>query len=100
MAEINEPAQPKPPGRKRVWRSGVRFDCPDCGKLWRDDDEHAEHHREPCPDCGGELRMVGRGEAIVQFAKWFRCRDCGHLYMWRRGELASTGPRSGFNEFA
>jgi predicted RNA-binding Zn-ribbon protein involved in translation (DUF1610 family) len=100
MPETDPSAKAGSQVRKRVWRSGVRFDCPQCGKLWRDDDEHAERHREPCPHCGGELRMVGLGEAIVQYAKWFRCRDCGHLYMWRRGELAATGPRSGFGEFA
>ena len=26
---------------ERVWRSGVRFDCPECGKLWKDDADHA-----------------------------------------------------------
>lgn len=25
----------------RTYRAGVYFDCPECGRLWRDDDEHA-----------------------------------------------------------
>lgn len=91
-----------PPGPrvKRVWRSGVRFDCPECGLFWRDDVLHAEVRPEPCPDCGGLLGLVGLGERIVEYAKWFKCRDCGQLWMWRRGELARTGPRLGFDQYA
>lgn len=84
---------------KRVWRSGVRFDCPDCGRLWKDDDEHAEHLDNGCDKCGGALRLVGQGEQLVQGADWFRCLDCKQLYMRRRGEIVRTKPRSGFAEF-
>jgi predicted RNA-binding Zn-ribbon protein involved in translation (DUF1610 family) len=85
--------------RKRVWRSGVRFDCPECGQLWRDDEEHADHLTGDC-SCGGTLRLVGKGEQRVEFADWFRCLDCRKLYMRRRGEVVETGERSGFAEFA
>ena len=56
---------------KRVWRAGVRFDCPDCGLLWRDDDEHAELHADRCPSCDGQLRLVGKGEQVVEWASGF-----------------------------
>lgn len=88
------------PAEKPKRRAGVLFTCPECSRLWRDDLDHAERHREPCPDCRGELRLVGRGEQIVQFAKWFRCANCAGLFMWRRRELVPTKPRSGFEEFA
>ncbi len=91
---------PPGPRAKRVWRSGVRFDCPECGLLWRDDAQHAEVRPEPCPDCGGTLGLVGLGERIVEHAKWFRCRSCAQLWMWRRRELVRTGTRSGFNDYA
>ena len=84
--------------KKRVWRSGVRFDCPECGNLWRDD-EHAE--RLPrCPSCEGILRLVGMGERMVEFAKWYRCTSCNGLFMRRRGEIVATKPRSGFADYA
>ena len=85
---------------KKVLRSGVRFDCAECGKLWRDDYEHAEKRPSACPICSGDLRLVGLGERIVEFAKWYRCSDCGGLFMRRRGEIVGTKPRSGFAEFA
>ncbi|MDV3135418.1 hypothetical protein [Mycobacterium sp. 29Ha] len=85
---------------KRVWRSGVRFDCAECGKLWRDDDDHAEKRPGDCPNCNGDLRLVGLGERIVEFAKWYRCAGCDGLFMRRRGEIVETKPRSGFAEFA
>jgi len=88
------------PEPKRVWRSGVRFDCPDCGKLWKDDPEHAETIGEGCPSCGGDLRLVGQGERMVEHAQWFRCLGCGRLYMKRRGEVVPTKARAGFDEFA
>jgi len=84
---------------KKVWRSGVRFDCPECGKLWRDDD-HAERLEAACPNCNGDLRLVGLGERLVEFAKWYRCANCDGLFMRRRGEIVETKPRSGFAEFA
>lgn len=86
--------------RKRVWRSGVRFDCPECGKLWRDDLDHADILPGGCPTCGGLLSLVGQGEALVEFAKWYRCADCDGLFMKRRGEIVPTKPRNGFSEFA
>ena len=85
---------------KRVWRAGVRFDCPDCGTLLRDDDEHAKHLPEPCAECGGKLRLVGQGEQMVEFAKWYRCEGCSALFMRRRGETVPTKPRTGFADFA
>lgn len=85
--------------KKRVWRSGVRFDCPECGKLLKDDSEHADHIEGACEKCGGTLRLVGHGEAMVQGAMWYRCLDCKALYMKRRGEIVPTKPRSGFDEF-
>lgn len=54
---------------KRVWRAGVRFDCPECGSLLRDDDEQAERLAGECPTCAGVLQLVGKGEQIVEFAK-------------------------------
>lgn len=84
---------------KRVWRSGVRFDCPDCGKLWKDDAEHSKAIENGCPTCGGDLRLVGQGERMVEHAQWFRCLGCEHLYMKRRGEIVETKPRNGFEEF-
>lgn len=91
---------PPGPRAKRLLRSGVRFDCPECGLLWREDEAHAELRPEPCPDCKGVLALVGLGERIVEYAKWFKCQRCHQLWMWRRGELARTGPRSGFDKYA
>jgi uncharacterized C2H2 Zn-finger protein len=84
---------------KRRWRAGVRFDCPDCGRLWKDDADHAEHLVDGCAECQGTLRLVGAGERMVEGADWFRCLDCRQLYMRRRGEVVPTRPRSGFAEF-
>jgi len=83
----------------RIWRSGVRFDCPECGRLWKDDDEHAPQLENACAKCGGNVRLVGLGERIVEFAKWYRCMSCSELHMYRRGELVTTRPRSGFTEY-
>lgn len=85
---------------KRVWRSGVRFDCPDCGKLLKDDAEHAAVIADGCPRCSGDLRLVGQGERMVENAQWYRCLACKQLYMKRRGEIVETKPRNGFDEFA
>lgn len=87
------------PTGKRIWRSGVRFDCPECGRLWRDDDEHGEVREGGCLTCQGDIKLVGRGESIVEFARWYRCKKCSELFMFRRGELVVTGPRSGFAEY-
>lgn len=85
---------------KRVYRAGVFFDCPECGSLWRDDAAHAAHIEHGCEACGGDLRLVGAGERMVEFAKWYRCLSCEALYMRRRGETVPTKPRTGFLEFA
>lgn len=85
---------------KRVWRSGVRFDCPECGRLWKDDEAHAPTKASGCLDCGGNLRMVGKGDSpSVGGANWYRCLACKGLFMHRRGELVPTQPRTGFAEF-
>jgi hypothetical protein len=84
----------------RVWRSGVRFDCAECGALLKDDSEHGTVLAGECAACGGDLRLVGRGEAMVEYALWFRCVACRRLYMQRRGEIVETRPRAGFEEFA
>jgi hypothetical protein len=83
----------------RVWRSGVRFDCPECGRLWKDDSEHAPTLSGACSACQGDLRLVGKGERMVEHAEWYRCLACKRLYMRRRGELVETKPRSGFDDF-
>jgi DNA-directed RNA polymerase subunit RPC12/RpoP len=85
----------------RVYRTGVRFDCPTCGKLLRDCTDHRGELEPRCSDCGGKLLMVawGANAALVGDAKWYRCEDCGCLYMQRRGEVAKTGSRAGFDEF-
>lgn len=83
----------------RVWRSGVRFDCPECGKLLKDDAEHAPVLAGSCIRCADDLRLVGKGERMVENAEWYRCLDCHALYMKRRGELVETRPRAGFEEF-
>jgi hypothetical protein len=85
--------------QKRVWRSGVRFDCPECGKLLKNDPEHATLLIAGCAKCHGDLRLVGQGERMVESAAWYRCLDCKQLYMKRRGEIVETKPRSGFDEF-
>jgi len=85
---------------KRVSRAGVRFDCVECGRLLRDDDDHSERLAKACPRCGGELRLVGKGERMVDFAKWYRCQACAGLSMVRRGEIVPTKPRAGFSQFA
>lgn len=86
---------------KRIQRSGVTFTCPECGKLWKDDNEHAPILEGACLECGSDLRLVGKGTnpAIVGDADWFRCTKCSQLYMRRRGELVKTRPRAGFTEF-
>jgi hypothetical protein len=83
----------------KIWRSGVRFDCPECGELLKDDAAHAPEIADGCAACGGDLRLVGKGDRIVENAEWYRCLGCKQLYMKRRGELVETKPRSGFEEF-
>jgi predicted RNA-binding Zn-ribbon protein involved in translation (DUF1610 family) len=85
---------------RRIWRSGVRFNCPECGRLWRDDADHAPVLAKSCAACGGDFRLVGKGDSpFVQDANWYRCLGCKNLYMRRRGEIVTTKPRSGFAEF-
>lgn len=87
-------------GSYRLWRSGVRFNCPECGRLWRDDPEHREELPETCPACSGSLALVGKGDsAAVGDADWFRCLSCRRLFMRRRGEIVPSQPRNGFSEF-
>jgi predicted RNA-binding Zn-ribbon protein involved in translation (DUF1610 family) len=83
----------------KIWRSGVRFDCPECGALLKDDAVHATAIDGGCSSCGGDLRLVGKGDRIVESAEWYRCLECKQLYMKRRGEIVETKPRSGFEEF-
>lgn len=78
----------------------MRFDCPERGRLWRDDPVHAERIPPACPSCGGDLSLVGLGKQLVEFAKWYRCGSCGELTMKRRGEIVPTKPRTGFEQFA
>jgi hypothetical protein len=84
---------------RKAWRSGVSFACERCGRLWKDDPEHSEIRPNGCPSCGEDLWLVGAGDPSVGRARWFRCRGCMRLYMFRRGELVETKPRSGFEEF-
>lgn len=79
----------------------MRFDCPMCGLLLKDDIEHATPLASACPSCGrGPLRLVGRGDSpAVGDANWYRCGSCRRLAMRRRGEVVSTQPRTGFAEF-
>lgn len=87
--------------KKRVYRSGVRFDCAQCGKLFKDDADHAPIMGGACLKCGGDIRLVAIGEdmQLVGDAKWFRCLSCKQLLMRRRAELVLTQPRAGFREF-
>jgi uncharacterized protein with PIN domain len=55
---------------------------------------------DSCPDCQGQLRLVGKGEQLVEFAEWYRCEACEGLFMRRRGEIVPTKPRTGFEQFA
>lgn len=86
---------------KRVYRSGVRFDCAQCGKLLKDDEEHEVLLKKLCPICSGDLKLVAIGEdmQLVGDARWFRCITCKNLYMQRRSELVATQPRMGFKEY-
>ncbi len=86
---------------KRIFRSGVRFDCPQCGKLLKDDVKHAKQVKKGCPTCSGDLRLVGIGDStyLIGGAIWFRCLECKALFMKRRGELVPTQPRAGFKQF-
>lgn len=86
-------------GSKRIWRSGVRFDCEQCGQLWKDDIDHAPLRAHGCAKCNNDLRLVGLGERMVENARWYRCLKCSALYMDRRGELVETPERAGFLEF-
>ncbi len=87
--------------KKRVYRSGVRFDCPGCGRLWKDDLKHSPPLRKACPACVGDLKLVAKGEVhvLVGDAIWLRCLACKGLFMKRRGEIVATTPRAGFSQF-
>lgn len=39
----------------RVFRSGVRFDYPQCGKLWKDDKQHGKVLKNQCIEWVGDL---------------------------------------------
>lgn len=82
----------------RAYRSGVHFDCDICGSLLKDDPNHGEEIPGGCV-CESSIVLVGRGTALVQGAKWYRCSICRRLYMYRRGELVKATPRAGFDEF-
>jgi uncharacterized protein (DUF983 family) len=86
---------------KRIFKAGVQFDCPQCGKLWKDDAKHAKLMKKGCPVCSGDLRLVGVGDGsmLIGDAIWFRCLGCKALYMKRRGELVPTQPRAGFRQY-
>ena len=87
---------------KRVYRSGVRFDCPVCGLLVKDDSEHTEILEGGCLSCQQTIKLVAVGEdaqLVGKGTKWFRCTACKQLHMFRRGELVLAQPRAGFNEF-
>jgi len=83
----------------RVYRSGVRFDCEVCGSLLRDCDSHHEGIADGCTACGGTLRLVGVGNALVEHARWYRCANCFELHMNRRGDVVPATPKNGFAEF-
>ena len=85
----------------RIWRAGVRFDCPECGALLKDDKRHyPPEDAGSCPTCDGHLKVVGLGDSPqVGDANWFRCIDCEQLFMRRRGETVPTQPKTGFDEF-
>lgn len=68
--------------------------------LLRDDDEHAERLAGQCPACEGQLRLVGKGENSVEFAKWYCCEGCDEPFMRRLGEIVPTKPRSGIEQSA
>jgi hypothetical protein len=84
----------------RIFKAGVRFDCPQCGKLWKDDLEHTKLVKRGCPGCSGDIRLVAVGEdPLLSYAIWFRCIACKSLFMRRRGELIATKPRAGFGQY-
>jgi len=87
--------------KKAAIRAGVKFDCPKCGLLLKDDKEHATLLSKSCPDCKGDLKLVATAavHTLVGDAKWFRCMSCKALFMLRRNEMVPTKPRSGFSEF-
>lgn len=87
--------------KKGVYRSGARFDCPQCGSLWKDEKTHIVILAARCPECGSDLKLVGVGTnpSLVGDARWFRCVKCKSLFMQRRGEVVATAARSGFTEF-
>lgn len=82
------------------YRSGVRFDCPDCGTLLKDEKKHLVVLRSQCFTCHSDLKLVavGANTAMVGDARWFRCVKCKMLFMQRRGEVVATTPRRGFKD--
>ena len=87
--------------KKAVIRAGVKFDCPKCELLLKDDREHETLLPKLCPECNGDLKLVATAAvaSLVGDAKWFRCLSCKLLLMQRRNEMVATSPRSGFKEF-
>ena len=88
-------------GHKAIRRAGVLFNCPECGKLWKDDGQHGETQVGACSRCSGDLRLVGMSAdaMLVGDAVWYRCMGCGQLFMKRRGEIVTAENRAGFEDF-
>lgn len=77
----------------------MTFDCEHCGRLLRDCSDHPPDPKQ-CPHCGMDMKTVGIGNSMVQYAIWLRCSGCRRLWMRRRGEVVETKPRAGFAKFS
>ena len=86
-----EPERVKP-----LIRSGVRYNCLECGLLLKDDTDHEIRMDGACLSCDGDLRVVAlAANSLVGDARWLRCLSCERLHMFRRRELVKTTERSG-----